>query len=81
MSLSAFLSQSFCNTEIGSSCVDPLYSESTIACLVCSLSFITRSAIQALQECSRPFQSLQQSIVKFLYSKTFFLCHMGSLAP
>ena len=80
MTLSTFLRQSFHNTEIGSSCVDPLYSESTIVCLVCSLSdikFITRSAIQALQECSRPFQSLQQDIVKFLYSK-MFLCHMGS---
>ena len=33
--------------------------------------FITRNAIQALQECSRPFQSLQQSIVKFCIVNIF----------
>ena len=75
MSLSAFLRRSFHNTEIGLSGVDPLYSESTIACLVCSLSDIIIHCQKCYPSTSGVFKAIP--ILATKYSKTF-LCHMGS---
>ena len=80
MSPSAFLRWSFCNTEIGSSCVNPLYSESTIVCLVCSLSDVIIHYQKCYPSASGVFKAIPILATKYskvLYGKTF-LCHMGS---
>ena len=69
MSLSTFLRWSFHNTEIGSSGVDPLYSESTIVCLVCSLSDVIIHHQKCYPSTSGVFKAIP--ILATRYSKVF----------